>query len=206
MSEPLKIIITCIFLRWIIYSKRFTGRKNKNPEKVNNRLGEFVKIRSFLVILYFICYIILPLCIFYTAPYKYEIDNDCAVIEKYNGNEFIITIPRSIDGYEVVEISDFSNNNVTNVTLSDGIKHIRYFAFMGCQSLREIHCNDGLVEIGSSAFYLCHELSDVFISESVTTIGYGAFEGCSDDLTIHGVSGSYAEIYAKENNLNFESI
>ena len=40
------------------------------------------------------------------------------------------------------------------------------------------------------------------IPESVIEIGEGAFAGCGS-LTIHAPAGSYAEQYAKENNIPF---
>ena len=42
------------------------------------------------------------------------------------------------------------------------------------------------------------------IPDSVTSIGEWAFEGCKN-LTIYGRFGSYAETYAKENNIPFKS-
>lgn len=42
----------------------------------------------------------------------------------------------------------------------------------------------------------------VHIPDSVTSIGEGAFSACKE-LTIHAPAGSYAEQYAKENNIPF---
>lgn len=46
--------------------------------------------------------------------------------------------------------------------------------------------------------------SDVTIPAAVTVIGYKAFADCPD-LTLHTPSGSFAEQYAKENNIRFEA-
>lgn len=45
---------------------------------------------------------------------------------------------------------------------------------------------------------------DVTIPAGVTVIGYKAFADCPN-LTLHAPSGSYAEQYAKENNIRFEA-
>ena len=43
----------------------------------------------------------------------------------------------------------------------------------------------------------------VYISESTTSIAEDAFEDVGD-LTIYGKKGSYAELYAKQNGIQFE--
>ena len=59
--------------------------------------------------------------------------------------------------------------------------------------------------IGERAFYGCSGLTSITIPEGVTSIGDGAFDGCSD-LTIYCYENSYAEKYAKENNIPYEII
>ena len=45
---------------------------------------------------------------------------------------------------------------------------------------------------------------EVAIPAGVTRIEDGAFDDCPN-LTIHAPAGSYAETYAKENNIRFEA-
>ena len=59
--------------------------------------------------------------------------------------------------------------------------------------------------IGNDAFYQCMSLTSATIPDSVTIIGVGAFSFCSN-LTISGISGSYAETYAKEKGIPFKPI
>ena len=62
--------------------------------------------------------------------------------------------------------------------------------------------SDGATLIGDGAFDSCPALQNVFIPSSVTAIGFGVFFGCPN-ITIHAPAGSYAETYAKENNIPF---
>ena len=57
--------------------------------------------------------------------------------------------------------------------------------------------------IGKRAFADCPNLTDIYIPKSVTSIADDAFEGISGDLTIHGASGSTAQIYASDHRYMF---
>ena len=57
-------------------------------------------------------------------------------------------------------------------------------------------------KIGFGAFQGCRGLERVFLPQSVNEIGNDAF-WCSNDITIYAPAGSYAETYAKENNISF---
>ncbi|MGN0480119.1 MAG: leucine-rich repeat protein, partial [Lachnospiraceae bacterium] len=59
--------------------------------------------------------------------------------------------------------------------------------------------------IGSSAFYGCTGLTGIKIPSSVTSIGSYAFYNCNN-LTIKCISGSYADTYARQNNIPVEYI
>ncbi len=76
------------------------------------------------------------------------------------------------------------------------------FAFSDCSSLTSINIPDGVTSIGALAFSYCKGLTALTIPESVTAIEERAFENC-DNLTFLCKSGSYAETYAKENNIPF---
>ena len=59
--------------------------------------------------------------------------------------------------------------------------------------------------VGSYAFANCPKLESVYIPASVTEISDKAFKN-SSAVTIKGIVGSYAEEYAKANNIPFEGI
>lgn len=61
---------------------------------------------------------------------------------------------------------------------------------------------DNVTTINSEAFAHCNSLKETYIPESVNEIAENAFDEC-DSLTIKGKSGSYAEEYAKENDIDF---
>lgn len=63
---------------------------------------------------------------------------------------------------------------------------------------------DGTEKIRTNDFKLSYLMTDITIPESVTNIDKNSFERCHN-LTIHAPAGSYAEKYAKENNIPFEA-
>ncbi len=77
--------------------------------------------------------------------------------------------------------------------------------FYNCTSLDKVYLPAGTSAIGKSAFAECASLSEVYIPTSVTSIASNAFRS-SPNVTIKGSYGSYAEEYAKANNIPFEGI
>lgn len=59
--------------------------------------------------------------------------------------------------------------------------------------------------IGDFAFGNCISLESITIPSSVESIGYDAFCGYNN-LTIYGYSGSFAESYARDNNIKFVAL
>ena len=59
-----------------------------------------------------------------------------------------------------------------------------------------------MTQIGDDSFAGCTKLTTINLPSKITKIGYEAFNGC-DSLTIYGPKNSYAQTYAKENNIEF---
>ena len=62
-----------------------------------------------------------------------------------------------------------------------------------------------VTSIGECAFYGCSALTSVGELRSVTEIGDGTFAWCSN-LTLRVLPNSYAENYAKSNNIKYTYI
>jgi tetratricopeptide (TPR) repeat protein len=105
----------------------------------------------------------------------------------------------------VTEISDeafFKCSSLTNITISGGITKISNRIFYGCSGLTDIIIPDGVTAIGEEAFYECNSLAKVTLPASVTEIGEDAFPYW-DELTLIVKEGSYAEQYAKDNEVPY---
>ncbi|MCL1795355.1 MAG: leucine-rich repeat protein [Clostridia bacterium] len=106
------------------------------------------------------------------------------------------------DGVLSIGEAAFSNNSrLTGVIIPDSGTHIGDMAFWACTGLTDVTIPDGMTSIGIKAFGECDNLTSVSIPASVTSIGEEAF-GWGSDITLIVEKGSYAEKYAKENNID----
>ena len=102
----------------------------------------------------------------YLSYYTYHNEssgNDTAVKPYYNGVFF---------------------ENVTNVSLSEGLLTIGNYAFNCFYGLISINIPSSVTRIGDYAFNACFELASITIPNSVTTIGDYAFKDCNDLTSI----------------------
>ncbi len=111
-----------------------------------------------------------------------------------------ITIPDSVTS--IGNFAFIECTKLTTITIPDSVTSIGDFAFSECTNLTTITSPDSVTSIGDGAFSWCENLTSITIPDSVTSIGDLAFDGC-ENLTIHALRGSYAEQYAKENEINF---
>ena len=89
-------------------------------------------------------------------------------------------------------------------TASFGVTEIDDYAFHGCAGLTSVTLPSTVREIDDNAFSDCTGLKTIIIPNSVTKISSDAFYNCHS-LTIHGERGSYAERYARSNNIPFNN-
>ena len=137
-----------------------------------------------------------------------------------------ITIPDSVTELGVGAF--ILCENLTNVTLPNTISSIPYGTFAACVSLKKINIPssvktiedeafsmtgfteftvpDTITSIGAGAFSDCENLVKITIPKTVTKIGDDIFEGGSEDVTIYGEKGSYAETYANKFGIQFKAI
>ena len=134
-----------------------------------------------------------------------------------------ITIPNSVT--DIGSQAFISCTGLTSIVIPGNVSSIAPGTFEGCRSLREVVLMEGVAEIGPSAFLTCRSLTRVDIPSSVTSIGYLAFCNCNSltsltipasvtsigeaafgdcgELILTVAEGSYAEVYAKENNIPY---
>ena len=110
----------------------------------------------------------------------YEDGNKCYLVG-YIGNKTDITLPESYNGknYEIYWFAFAYCDNLTSVSIGDGVTSIGEGAFARCSSLKSVSIGDSVTSIGSDAFYDCDSLTSVSIGDSVTSIGLQAFYNCS---------------------------
>ncbi|MBQ9812875.1 MAG: leucine-rich repeat domain-containing protein [Thermoguttaceae bacterium] len=90
-----------------------------------------------------------------------------------------------------------------NYDVPKGVKEIVDDAFDGCSQLETIKLPETLEKIGARAFAGCSRLKTLTIPENVSSISDDAFNSTS---SVRAHKGSYAERYAKEKNIKFETI
>lgn len=137
-----------------------------------------------------------------------------------------ITIPNSVTELGAGEF--LVCENLTNVTLPNTIDSIPMGTFAGCISLKKIDIPssvktiedtafsmtgftsftvpDSVTTIEQEAFSDCENLVKVTIPKTVKSIGKNLFLNCTEEVTIYGEKGSYAETYAKKNDIQFKVI
>ena len=117
-------------------------------------------------------------------------------ITAYKGADLNVSVPESIGKFRVLVIcseafSPYPWYKKLAEERIDILKHIE-----------SVVVPSGITTIESRAFYRCESLLQITIPKSVVHIGASAYTGCKN-LTIHTPAGSYAEQYAKENNIPF---
>lgn len=91
----------------------------------------------------------------------------------------------------------------TEFTVKDGTAAITAYAFDGYGVLEKVYLPVGLRHIGACAFLNCSNLMDIRIPPSVSFMDVGVFLNAGA-VTVHGVTGSLADTYAKEAGVAFE--
>lgn len=120
------------------------------------------------------------------------------VLNKYIGSDTDVTIPH---GVKIIGGNAFMSTKIASVVIPESVQQIASGAFFMCKNLTEIVIPEGTTELGRTCFSFCLNLEKVYLPQSLCHIGDLAFNMCNKAV-LHVYSGSYAEQYAKENNMN----
>lgn len=109
------------------------------------------------------------------------------------------------DGIKSIEFQTFEGSGLAEIKLPKNLEVINGRAFWGCGNLNNIELPEGLTKIEQNAFSHCGSLKRLLMPESLQSISAEAFaQGLPEDFTLVVYAGSYAENFAKENNINYE--
>ncbi len=125
--------------------------------------------------------------------------------------------------YEALKTADLSD-----FTMPETVNSLNGHAFYGQEKMTSIKLNDGITAIPEAAFADCKALTELVIPDSVTNIGLVVFSGSGiktvkipasvqsihdqaffnveEQVTIVTTKGSYAEKYAKRNELKVQIV
>lgn len=154
------------------------------------------------------------------GSFVYSVSGTTATLLAYTGKSPSITIPATINGYNVTISSDFYTGSAKYLTISEGIKGvgasvfqnkgfisvtlpstlktISMNAFYGCTSLQTINLSDtSITTIASFAFYGCTSLTTVSFPDTLTSIGTAAFKNCTSltSMTTNQATSKLKTIY-----------
>ncbi len=119
---------------------------------------------------------------------------DCCSLKK-------LTIPGSVTS--IGESAFCACGRLKTVVMEQGVVEIGDYAFEACSELTKVTIPDSVTSIGEGAFFGCESLKSVSIPQSVASIGESAFDNYHGDLTLSVIQGSFAEQYAKENEIPY---
>ena len=118
---------------------------------------------------------------------SFVIEDNCASIISYSGENSNLVIPEQIKGYPVTKIGSTAFKRQTTletIFLPNTLTEIGYNAFYGCESLKLINIPSGVSVIKPLTFLNCTSLEKVILNEGIKEIQNGAFGGCCNLKTI----------------------
>ncbi|MCM1102062.1 MAG: leucine-rich repeat protein [Clostridium sp.] len=131
-------------------------------------------------------------------------------------------------GDRVTTIGNYAFQNcdsLTAIRIPNSVTSLGTYCFAECELLKDVQLGTGLTKIGSYTFNLCPSLEKVVLPYRLNTVAANAFTNCTkltqlviprtvqsiagnsfsypDRITVYGVSGTYAETWAKSVKATF---
>lgn len=141
---------------------------------------------------------------YYFGSYVYTLnDNNEASLVEYVGEEETVTLPETLDGKTVVDISEDilkNNNSVKKITVPDSYKEIS--CRFKSKTLETVHIGSSVANIYKLAFAFAPNMKNVFVSENNST--YRDIDGvlCKDDAIVYYPIGRTEKSYSIPGGIN----
>ncbi len=114
------------------------------------------------------------------GDFSYKVLQDGTLcITEYSGEGGEVSVPSEIDGKAVSTLGDelfWYMDNVTSVSLPQGLEYIGARVFQGCTSIKKIDLPDSVAEIGDACFVGCSTLTQINIPAGLVYVGAFAFD------------------------------
>lgn len=115
------------------------------------------------------------------AMYNYD-DIDFAPWYEYREEITSVSLPDGL--YSVGDFAFYNCTSLTTVTLPDTVVSIGMKSFMDCENLQIFTTGSSLMSIYDSAFESCSSLKSISLPSSLKHLGYKAFYRCSSLVSI----------------------
>ena len=104
-------------------------------------------------------------------------DDGTLSVSSYTSDDKDVSIPDEFDGKPVKSVgqSAFKGQDITTVTMPDGLEKIGGFSFALCTKLEVANIPEGVKSIGANAFFADFALTEIELPESLQTIDINAF-------------------------------
>ena len=116
------------------------------------------------------------------ADFEWEESDGAIYIKKYIGTSASVSIPAEINGIKVImiDVEAFKDRqDVTSVTIPEGVEYIQYRAFYNCVNLESINIPESVIDIQEEAFAGCGKIS---VTENDIDYVEGWAVDSSDDI------------------------
>lgn len=119
------------------------------------------------------------------GDFRYILNDGNATIYSYTGPGGDVIIPSTVsNGTATFPVTGIGTGafmgmeNLTSISIPDGISSIGDYAFYGCSALGYVTVPQSVTYLGSYSFYECTGLSSAAVLGNITAIRYATFASC----------------------------